>query len=46
MTRTPTRPAPPRLALVLSAATVMVAANLYGAGRVGVRVMAGLIRRS
>ncbi|MFF0363800.1 OmpA family protein [Streptomyces fungicidicus] len=31
MTRTPTRPAPPRLALVLSAATVMVAANLYGA---------------
>ncbi|MFI2505702.1 OmpA family protein [Streptomyces sp. NPDC018972] len=31
MTRTPTRPVPPRLALVLSAATVMVATNLYGA---------------
>ncbi|GGP85362.1 OmpA family protein [Streptomyces calvus] len=31
MTRTPTRQVPPRLALVLSAATVMVATNLYGA---------------
>lgn len=31
MTRNPARVAPPRLALVLSAATVMVATNLYGA---------------
>jgi outer membrane protein OmpA-like peptidoglycan-associated protein len=31
MPRTPTRAAAPRLALVLTAATVMVAANLYGA---------------
>ncbi|MFC8423590.1 OmpA family protein [Streptomyces sp. NPDC057236] len=31
MTRTSIRPTPPRLALVLSAATVMVTANLYGA---------------
>ncbi|MCX5293256.1 MULTISPECIES: OmpA family protein [unclassified Streptomyces] len=31
MTRTPTRTAPPRLALVVASATVMVAANFYGA---------------
>lgn len=31
MPRTPTRAATPRLAMVLTAATVMVAANLYGA---------------
>ncbi|MEU1848186.1 OmpA family protein [Streptomyces sp. NPDC019990] len=30
MTPTPTRTAPPRLAVVLTAATLMVAANLYG----------------